>query len=107
MHPDIPTNLCLNCMSDTQGVLPCAACGWSPGAPASTPLYLTPGTVLHEQYVIGKVLGHGGFGITYLGWDLNLARKIAVKEYFPGGVGIRASGNPDVFAYSPTLKTDY
>jgi serine/threonine protein kinase len=70
-------------------------------------LYLAPGTVLKEQYVVGRLLGHGGFGITYLGWDLNLARKIAIKEYFPSGVGIRTTGSPDVFAYTPTLRGDY
>ena len=107
MQTELPANLCLNCFHQIAGAPPCLNCGWKPGAPATSPLYLTPGTVLREQYVIGLVLGHGGFGITYLGWDVNLARKIAIKEYFPGGVGMRMSGSPDVFAYSPTLRTDY
>ncbi len=107
MQTELPANLCLNCFCEIATAPPCLNCGWKPGAPATSPLYLTPGTVLREQYVIGLVLGHGGFGITYLGWDLNLARKIAIKEYFPGGVGMRMSGSPDVFAYSPTLRTDY
>ncbi len=106
MQTDSPAGLCLNCMTPDASS-PCGACGWTPGAPASSPLYLVPGTVLKEQYVVGRVLGHGGFGITYLGWDLHLARKIAIKEYFPGGVGIRVSDSPNVFAYSPTFRADY
>jgi len=106
MQPSPPTNLCFNCMASNPGG-ECPHCGWFPGKPPESPLYLAPGTVLREQYMVGRVLGHGGFGITYLGWDLNLARKIAIKEYFPGGVGIRTTGNPNVFAYSPTLRADY
>lgn len=45
---------------------------------------LSAGTLLqHETYRIEKVLGQGGFGITYLATDLNLQRKIAIKEFFP------------------------
>jgi serine/threonine protein kinase len=85
----------------------CSHCGWAPGAQPESPLYLAPGTILRDQYLVGRVLGHGGFGITYLGWDLTLARKVAVKEYFPGGAAIRTTGNPNVLAYSPTMRADY
>ena len=34
-------------------------------------------------YSIGKVLGQGGFGITYLGSDTGLKRAVAIKEFFP------------------------
>lgn len=44
---------------------------------------LPMGTILRGQYLVGRVLGQGGFGITYLGWDLNLDIPIAVKEFYP------------------------
>jgi len=48
------------------------------------PLALQKGTVLGGQYVIDKILGQGGFGITYKAFDYkNNNRPVAVKEYFP------------------------
>lgn len=45
---------------------------------------LKPGALLRNgTYRIERVLGQGGFGITYLATDLNLDRKVAVKEFFP------------------------
>ena len=38
-----------------------------------------------KEYRILRVLGRGGFGITYLGFDLNLNGPVALKEYFPAG----------------------
>ena len=69
----------------------CPTCG-SPlnlRAPASDPnLFgvLPPGTQLNNgSYSIGRMLGRGGFGITYLGADLGLKRTVAIKEFFPAG----------------------
>lgn len=45
---------------------------------------LTPGTFLHHNtYRIERVLGHGGFGITYLATDVIIQKLVAVKEFFP------------------------
>ena len=40
-------------------------------------------------YVIERVLGQGGFGITYLARDTNLDQMVAIKEYLPGDVATR------------------
>lgn len=103
----IPANLCPNCFEQRDPGAPCPVCGWSASSQPDSPFYLWPGTVLKEQYVIGKVLGHGGFGITYLGWDANLTRRIAIKEYFPAGVAARMTGNPSVFPHSKKFENEF
>jgi hypothetical protein len=67
----------------------CPHCGWEEGSPQSSPAFLNARTVLDGRYLIGRVLGAGGFGITYLAWDLDLDMKLAIKEYFPNSFGAR------------------
>ena len=47
------------------------------------------GTILNGRYMTGKVLGMGGFGITYLGYDLTLQIRVAIKEYMPSSIATR------------------
>ena len=50
---------------------------------------LRKGTRLIGRYTIEKVLGQGGFGITYLGIDELHEKKVAIKEFFPQGIVTR------------------
>jgi len=50
---------------------------------------LSLGTVLGGRFQIDKVLGVGGFGITYLGHHIDLEYKCAIKEYFISGKCVR------------------
>jgi len=99
--------LCMGCMSKRGSAATCPHCGYVEGTPTASLLHLPPRTVLHGQYLIGRVLGHGGFGITYIGWDQLLQRKLAVKEYFPAGIAMRTSGTSEVSHYSGTQQKDY
>ena len=63
----------------------CPVCGFNYERYMSkrNPATLRPGTEIDGRYMIGVVLGQGGFGITYLGYDKNLEIPVAVKEYYP------------------------
>lgn len=72
----------------------CPVCGWQHGRTnADFPDALPPGTSLHDgRYLAGRVLGSGGFGITYIGIDRLLNLRVAIKEYFPSKQASRDSG---------------
>jgi TPR repeat protein/serine/threonine protein kinase len=89
---------CPNCFADGPGD-PCRHCGWRAGNPTPAP-YLPVGTLFDGRYRIGRVLGHGGFGITYLGWDENLDLKLAIKEYLPRDLGARSGPGATVSVYT-------
>lgn len=82
---------CMQCMQPLQdGETACKACGYIPtvSGPAH---HLKGSTILKEKYLIGNALGDGGFGITYIGRDLTLDMRIAVKEYYPNGCANRSN----------------
>ncbi len=76
---------CLYCMNHSSDDL-CTACNKRASDYNAAPHHLKSGTVLCGKYLVGAVLGEGGFGITYIGRDINLDIKVAIKEYFPTGV---------------------
>src|SRR5271157_1277696 len=86
--------ICVACNSENpNSAVSCSCCG-SPLRPetALTPA-LPVGTRLQgDLYSIGKVLGQGGFGITYLGSDTGLKRAVAIKEFFPQVQGCSRDG---------------
>jgi len=85
----------------------CPHCSWVEGTAPESVLHLPPGTVLQEKYLIGKALGQGGFGITYLAWDLNLNLKLAIKEYMPLSLAYRTAGQIDVNVYKKSLSENF
>lgn len=74
---------CPYCMSPVQPGSPCSRLRAELGEVSARKPPSTPGSLLQDRYQLGRALGEGGFGITYLGWDTVLKRKVAVKEYFP------------------------
>ena len=80
---------CPYCMTPVKPGEPCPGCGLTKGSYRAPPRHLPPGTLLADRYLLGRVLGEGGFGITYIGWDTRLELRVAVKEYFPGSYAAR------------------
>lgn len=90
---------CFGCMEEIHGY-PCPVCGFDP-AQAAAPNYVLPyGAILNGRYIVGKMLGQGGFGITYVGWDIALERKVAIKEYYPSGQVSRNPGSRGLTWYT-------
>lgn len=86
--------LCTACMSDRGDNSICPNCGYN-GKGECSPHHLKPGTILAGKYWLGNALGQGGFGITYIGYDLNLEIPVAIKEFFPMGYATRDSNTAD------------
>lgn len=67
----------------------CGSCGAalprSDAAPSHGSALMVGAKLADGHFTIGKVLGKGGFGITYLGSDMKLRRSVAIKELFPSG----------------------
>ena len=70
---------CIRCMHllDEEGH--CAKCEFDASSYKQPNMALPLGTCLNERYFLGKVLGEGGFGITYVAWDIVLMVPVAVK----------------------------
>lgn len=93
--------LCMRCMArkaDEQEA--CPVCGFIERDFVPEKHHLPPRTILKGQYLVGCALGEGGFGITYIGWDLFLHMPVAIKEYFPSGVVIRDQGQCTVSVFA-------
>ena len=63
---------------------------------------LPSGTELAGDFRIKRVLGAGGFGITYLADELALARQVTIKEYFPTDYAARKN---ELAAYPRSRET--
>ena len=84
---------CYGCMKLTESIPVCEHCGYDARSENGNH-QLPAGTIVGNQYILGKVLGQGGFGITYMGYDRIMQQPVAVKEYFPSGYAGRDTRNP-------------
>lgn len=76
--------LCYGCMAAIpKDAASCPFCSFNTATHTQNPRCLLPGTTLQARYIVGKVIGEGGFGITYIGFDSVSEDIIAIKEYFP------------------------
>lgn len=100
-------NLCINCMRERRnpdGV--CEFCGFDVRTFELPHHHMRPFTILAGKYLIGNAIGEGGFGITYIGMDLNLEVRVAIKEYYPQGAAVRDCRTNDstVWSYSKSTQ---
>ena len=93
---------CSKCMKNLEtGARICPYCGYEQDSSVQPLNALKRNTIIRGRYYIGNVIGQGGFGITYVGWDLTLEMKVAVKEYFPSGAASRTH------SYSNDIQWDF
>lgn len=99
--------LCPRCFSELPENGICPVCGAQDDPAAGASGCLETGTILMGRYLVGRVLGRGGFGVTYLAYDLKESRRVAVKEYLPDTLAYRMPGNTKVFTYSGAKQEDF
>ena len=91
---------CLGCFQEFEEELKiCPHCGYEVGTKAQEAIHMVPGSLLRRRYTVGKVLGYGGFGVTYIAWDPLLEQRVAIKEYLPGEFSTRMPGQTQVTVF--------
>ena len=99
---------CMGCMSTYEAIDEmCPFCGYIEGTPAKEAYHIKPGSLLHDRYTVGRAIGFGGFGITYIAWDNKLMQKVAIKEYMPSEYATRVPGNLTVTIYDGERYTEF
>lgn len=99
---------CMGCMAempDNTGV--CPYCGYTRGTPPREAYHLAPESILAGRYIVGRVLGFGGFGVTYIGYDAQLDRIVAIKEFLPTTFATRLPGGTSISVYEGAASQQY
>ena len=92
---------CYGCFAELNSELKvCPHCGYVVGTKADESIFMDPGTKLQGRYTIGRAIGFGGFGVTYIGWDDVLEQRVAIKEYLPGDFSTRVPGQSQVKVFN-------
>lgn len=92
-------NRCPHCMRELTGHRggACPFCGFNAQKSPQPAEAMPRNTILNGKYLVGDVLGRGGFGITYIGFDLSLESRVAIKEYYPSGAAMRREGESELY----------
>jgi serine/threonine protein kinase len=94
------SDFCPNCFADLAPGEKCSQCGEGRSLITEPGDVLRTGYVLARKYKVGRLLGRGGFGATYLAWDINLRVRVAIKEFLPRQLVARAPTGTAVYPYS-------
>lgn len=89
---------CISCMQEIEdGAQICGFCEYPQDMPQEHSDSLQPGTELRNRFELGRELGRGGFGITYIGYDNYFEQKVAIKEYYPESLAARMPGEKKIY----------
>lgn len=85
---------CYNCMETHEPHLTvCPYCGYDEYA-SHNPMYIAPGTILHDRYLVGVLISYNGEGATYIGYDKVISCKVLIREYMPINLCTRVKDKP-------------
>ena len=99
---------CMGCMETySEEFKVCPYCGYMRDSQPEQPFHIKPGIVLADRYLIGKAIGWGGFGVTYLAWDIKLEKKVAIKEYLPGEFCTRVPGESELTIFDKERREQF
>lgn len=85
----------------------CQACGYHSEEEQRRADHLPLFSILNTRYLIGRSLGQGGFGITYLAKDMLTGSRCCIKEYFPSGLVQGRTAEGDVLLRSSDSQEEY
>ena len=91
----MPQQRCLACMKEIYAGTVCPYCGSPVPCTPNSPESLQPGYEL-GRFIIGKEIGRGGYGITYIAFDKRLQTVRCIKEYFPKNCKRLPNMEPDI-----------
>lgn len=102
------TSICYNCFRTKPNGGVCPFCGYNHvGQDDQFPLALKPGTLLANRYYLGRVLGQGGFGVTYVALDRNTRSRVALKEFLPAELCMRDLSTGCLQVHSVNSRESY
>ena len=99
--------LCESCFAEIEEDGKCPHCGFYKDEYIPDAMVLPMGTKLDNKILIGRLMGKGGFGVTYLGYDLRMDKVIAVKEYYPNGIAYRSGSGTEVLVADPKSQETF
>lgn len=100
------TGYCMGCMHKLDWDGRCHYCGFDERNYKKDQQLGLHTRLKNGEYMIGRQLGQGGFGITYIGMDMTLLQTVAIKEYFPFGA-VRRNDRNEIELYDEKYRKDY
>ncbi|RMI05056.1 MAG: hypothetical protein D6681_08680 [Calditrichaeota bacterium] len=84
-------HLCMNCLMDKGSAGTCPVCGWQDTMLMPSPIYLPLRTLLHQRFLVGRVISETRFSINYIALDIETGKKRVIREFFPREVARRGA----------------